>query len=164
MPRDCNAGAARDLRDMFGQFASGVTVIACGPEGDEHGMTANAFMSVSLDPPLVTVSLQNDCRMSSRLKVGDRFGVSILAEDQRAASDHFAGRAIEADAARFERKANAPVLQGALAWIAGTVVQQAPAGDHTLYIARVEDFDRSGGTPLLFFGGAYRRISQEAGQ
>lgn len=158
------APCARDLRDMFGQFASGVTVIACGEPGEEHGMTANAFMSVSLDPPLVLVSLQNDSRMRDRLEPGSRFGVSILAEDQQAASDHFAGRAEDPNVVRFERKGSAPVLAGALASIACSVERRQPAGDHTIYIARVEAFDRTAGTPLVFFGGAYRTINQEAGR
>lgn len=150
------------LRQIFGQFASGVTVIASGAGGDVHAMTANAFMSVSLDPPLALISLQNECRMRRRVDQEGRFGVSILAADQAAQSDHFAGRATDCAAPRFTERAAAPVLEGALAWISCKVEQQLPAGDHTLFIARVEDFDQSTGAPLLFYGGAYRTLNKEA--
>lgn len=157
-----NGTDARALRDMFGQFASGVTVIAAGVEGDVHGMTANAFMSVSLDPPLILVSLSNSSNMRQKIEADGRFGVSILAAGQKAASEHFAGRAEYAETAQFERRADAPVVVGALAWLACSMEQHLIAGDHTLIIARVNAFAQSTGAPLLFFGGQYRTLDEEA--
>ena len=151
----------RALRDMFGQFASGVTVIASGDDDDIHAMTANAFMSVSLEPALILVSLQNESRMRARIERVGPFGVSILAEGQSAASDHCAGRLDAEDAVRFERLAGAPVLKGALAWMACSIESACPAGDHTLIIARVNNYGQAIGKPLLFYGGKYRSLDQE---
>ena len=162
MPLDRSSADPRALRDMFGQFASGVTVIASGDADDVHAMTANAFMSVSLNPPLILVSLQNESRMRTRIDRDSRFGVSILAADQEAASDHFAGRTEAEAAVRFRLQNDTPVLEGALAWMACTVETVCPAGDHTLFIAHVDDYDQTSGAPLLFFGGQYRSLDQEA--
>lgn len=162
VPKPCAIGAeGRALRDIFGQFASGVTIIAAGAEKDVHGMTANAFMSVSLDPPLILVSLKNDSNMRQKIEADGRFSVSILAEEQKAASEHFSGRAENAETALFEHQAGAPVVAGALAWISCSVEQQHVAGDHTLIIARVDAFAQSSGAPLLFFGGEYRTLNHE---
>lgn len=150
------------LRRIFGQFASGVTVIASGAPGAVHGMTANAFMSVSLDPALILVSLKNDSRMRGVVDESGRFGISILAEDQQSASEHFAGRLFDEAAAAFEFPGSTPVLKGALAWISCCVEQRVMAGDHTLFIAKVDDFFHSEGSPLLFYGGQYRTLSRGA--
>ena len=166
-PYDVGAGVAdpsdgRALRQMFGQFASGVTVITSGAIDDVHGMTANAFMSVSLDPALILISLKNASRMRDVIDARGCFGVSILAEGQRSVSDHFAGRLVDETAARFERSGDTPVLAGALAWIVCSVEQRHLAGDHTLFVARVDDFLQTEGAPLLFFDGRYRTLSEGA--
>lgn len=150
------------LRQIFGQFASGVTVITSGAESAVHGMTANTFMSVSLEPALILISLQNDSRMRQVIDAEGRFGVSILADGQQSVSDHFAGRTEDAAAASFEYRGGTPVVKDALAWIACSVEQRHLAGDHTLFIAHVDDFLQSEGAPLLFFGGQYRTLSEGA--
>src|SRR5690606_41805678 len=82
---------SRAFRNALGQFATGVTVITVkGPEG-LHGMTANAFTSVSLDPPLVLVCIDNRNRTHSLIQVAGKFGVSVLAEDHQNVPRHFAG-------------------------------------------------------------------------
>ena len=74
-------------------FATGVTVITTARQGDQvHGMTANAFMSVSLRPPLVVISVDRRAKMHALLHEGRRYGISVLADEQRALSDRFAGR------------------------------------------------------------------------
>ncbi len=83
----------RQFRNALGRFASGVTVLTAEYEEQTHGMTANAFVSVSLDPPLILVSLDNRSNMHRILPQVRRFGISVLAEDQDALSNHFAGRA-----------------------------------------------------------------------
>lgn len=81
----------RHFRRTLGRFATGVTVVTVArPEGP-HGMTANAFLSVSLDPPLVLVSVDRRARMHAYLAEATRYGVSILARDQEIAARHFAG-------------------------------------------------------------------------
>ena len=79
-----------EYRRALGRFASGITVVTTSHDGHAHGMTANGFMSVSLDPPLVVVSLANTCRLHSLLPASGRYGVSVLSESQEPLSRHFA--------------------------------------------------------------------------
>jgi flavin reductase len=112
-----------DFRKALGCFATGVTVITVDEGGEVHGMTANAFSSVSLDPPLVLVCVGHQARTHAFLQAKKRFGVNVLAADQRAISEYYA-RATETHqhaeraGARFERTSHGtPVLYGALAYL-----------------------------------------------
>src|ERR687896_1290445 len=103
------------LRRTLGMFATGVTVITTR-EGDQvHGMTANAFMSVSLEPPLVLISVDRRTKMCRLLHEGSTYGVSVLCETQSGLSDRFAGRPATPDAPepRFELIHDTPVVDGA---------------------------------------------------
>ena len=82
----------RHFRATMGRFATGVTVVTVGYGEHPHGMTANAFMSISLDPPLVLISVGQRARMNQHLELGVRYGVNVLSEQQEAISRHFAGR------------------------------------------------------------------------
>src|SRR5215831_20562820 len=99
---ETGSGAGSDpsveFRRTLGMFATGVTVITTRAGDQVHGMTANAFMSVSLRPPLILVSVDRRARMNALLREGVRFGVSVLEERQGALSDHFAGRVRDEDA------------------------------------------------------------------
>lgn len=148
----------REFRRTLGRFASGITVVTTKNEGEVYGMTANAFVSVSLDPPLVLVSLDNRAKMNSILPESKRYGVSILNNGQEHLSQHFAGRPKEGLDVPFEEKMGMPVLEGVLARLVCRVVDEHPAGDHTLYIGRVEYLDYSSGAPLLFYTGGYRHL------
>jgi len=149
----------------MGSFATGVTVITVDHEGEVEGMTANAFTSVSLDPLLVLVCVHQRARTHARLHAKKRFGVNVLAEDQRAISEYYA-RAMashqEAEkeaGARFDRtKHGTPVLHGALAYLECRLHSAQDAGDHTIFIAEVEDVVVREGEPLLYFRGQYRRM------
>jgi len=149
----------RQFRNALGRFASGVTVITTEHEGRTHGMTANAFVSVSLDPPLVLVSVDNRAQMHQLLALAPRYGVSVLAEDQEMLSNHFAGRATEGLQIPFVTKHDTPVLDGAVAYLVARVVEAHPAGDHTLYIGQVEYVDWRDDKPLLFYAGKYQQLS-----
>lgn len=149
---------SRPLRDSLGRFATGVTVITTVENGTTHGMTANAFVSVSLDPPLVLVSLDNRSQMHRILPTAGRYGVSVLAEDQKALSDHFAGRGTGDAEIRFIRRAGTALLEGAVAHFVVKVMNVHPAGDHTLYVGLVEDFQFRDENPLLFYAGKYQRL------
>lgn len=151
----------RELRKAFGRFASGVTVVTTSHDSRTHGMTANAFVSVSLDPPLVLISVDHRAHLHQILPSSKRYGVSVLAEDQEALSDHFAGRAGEVEI-EFVERSGMPLLAGALAYFVVDVVDMHPAGDHTLYIGRVEHFEARDGSPLLFHAGKYERIQSKA--
>jgi flavin reductase (DIM6/NTAB) family NADH-FMN oxidoreductase RutF len=153
------------LRKTLGMFATGVTVITTR-EGDQvHGMTANAFMSVSLEPPLVLISVDRRTRMCGLLYGGRNFGVSVLSEGQAALSDRFAGRpALEGTAPRFEVVHDTPLVEGALAHFVANVDRSYWGGDHSLFLGRVEYAHyREDGAPLLFHGGRYERLTPAAG-
>jgi flavin reductase (DIM6/NTAB) family NADH-FMN oxidoreductase RutF len=137
-----------------------VTVITTRAGGQTHAMTANAFVSVSLEPPLVLVSIDRRARMDGLLADSRRYGVSVLAEDQEALSDYFAGRRAEAVPITFVDWNGWPVLQGAVARLVAEVVESHPAGDHTLHVGRVTAIDWQEGKPLLFYAGRYRKLAE----
>jgi flavin reductase (DIM6/NTAB) family NADH-FMN oxidoreductase RutF len=153
---------ANDFRKAMGSFATGVTVITVDQEGEVHGMTANAFTAVSLDPVLVLVCVDHQARTHAHLQARKRFGVNVLRRDQQAISEYYAGPAethqhAEAAGARFDRTAQGTtVLQGALAYLECRLHSAQPAGDHTIFIAEVEHVEARGGEPLLYFRSQYR--------
>ena len=157
-----------EFRKAMGTFATGVTIITLDMEGEVHGMTANAFASVSLDPPLLLVCVDHSARTHAHLHAKKRFGVNILAQDQRVISEYYARpvhtheHAEEEAGARFERTAKGtPILCGALAYLECRLQSAQEAGDHTIFIAEVEAVVVRQGEPLLFFRGKYRRIGGE---
>jgi flavin reductase (DIM6/NTAB) family NADH-FMN oxidoreductase RutF len=148
-------GSPARFRRALGRFATGVTVVTTPTGGAPHGMTANGFMSVSLDPPLVLVSLTKQSRLFGFLAETRRFGVSILSEDQETLSRHFGGRPQEGLELDFAWAGGLPFVPGALGQIGCRVVDEHPAGDHILVIGEVEHLDYRDGAPLLFFTGTY---------
>jgi flavin reductase (DIM6/NTAB) family NADH-FMN oxidoreductase RutF len=154
---------ARQFRSALGRFASGVTIITASYEGQTHGMTANAFVSVSLDPPLVLVSLDNRSYMHKILPAAGHYGVSILAEKQEQLSNHFAGRTQEGLHIRFVTRGDVPLIEGAVAYFTVKVIDVHPAGDHTLYVGHVEHFESRDDKPLLFYAGRYQLLREKIG-
>jgi flavin reductase (DIM6/NTAB) family NADH-FMN oxidoreductase RutF len=157
-----------EFRKALASFATGITVITLDSEGEVHGMTANAFTSVSLDPMLVLVCVDQRAQTHAHLHAKKRFGVNVLAETHRAISEYYArparahDRAAEEAGASFERTQHGtPVLQGALAYLECRLHTAQDAGDHTIFIAEVEDVVVREGNPLLYFGSKYRRIGAE---
>lgn len=155
-----------EFRRALGSFATGVTVITVDYQGEVHGMTANAFSSVSLDPLLVLVCVDHRARTHTYLHARKRFGVNILADDQQAISEFYASATQtpqDADQAGacFDRTAHGtPVLHGALAYLECRLQTAQDAGDHTIFIAEVEDVMVREGQPLLYFRGQYRKIGE----
>src|SRR6266550_2482172 len=140
------------FRKVLGHFASGVTIITTMYENVVHGMTANAFCSVSLEPPLVLVSVGNQSHMHTLLAQSRRYGVSVLASDQEALARYFSGRSQELLQIPFAWDEGYPLIEGALARLICTVVHAYPAGDHTLYVGQVESLEYSAhSAPLLFY-------------
>ena len=150
------------FRRTLGMFATGVTVLTTRVGEQVHGMTANAFMSVSLRPPLVLVSIDRRARMGALLHEGTRFGVSVLEARQTGLSDRFAGRiSDEVPEATFEIVHETPLVEGALAHLVARVVRSYWGGDHSLFLGQVE-FARYGvGLPLLFHSGRYERLVED---
>ena len=149
------------FRRTLGMFATGVTVLTTRSGDTVHGMTANAFMSVSLRPPLVLVSVDRRARMSNLLHEGTRMGVNVLEAGQAALSDHFAGRIAEGVEPRFELVQDTPLVDGALAHLATRVVRSYWGGDHSLFLAQVAYARYGDGEPLLFHGGRYERLVRD---
>ncbi|NVI88921.1 flavin reductase family protein [Actinomadura sp. BRA 177] len=155
------------MRRTFGTFATGVTVVTVGGAAP-HAMTANAFTSVSLDPPLVLVCVGHDAVMHDCMAAG-RFGVSVLSDGQEAVARHFADRGRPLGAAQFSGVGcrtgpltGAPLIEGALAHIECEVQRRCDGGDHTIFIGRLLGMDLfANGDPLLFYRGRFRLLEPE---
>jgi flavin reductase (DIM6/NTAB) family NADH-FMN oxidoreductase RutF len=157
-----------EFRRAMGCFATGVTVITVDYEGEVQGMTANAFTSVSLDPLLVLVCVDRQARTHAHLHARKRFGINVLSEGQRAIAEHYArhdrdpAHAEEEAGARFDRTAHGtPVMHGALAYFECRLQSAQDAGDHTIFIAEVEDIVLRSGQPLLYFLSKYRKLGPQ---
>lgn len=145
----------RMFRNAMGKFATGVTVIATKTDEDIHGMTANAFMSVSLNPKLVTISIDNRANMLERINQSNQFSVNILSKDQQDISMHFAGQTNEKRKIEFSLMQNVPTLDESLVSIVCNVKDSHIVGDHTLFIGEVIDIKLNEGEPLTFYSGQY---------
>jgi len=154
---------AAAFRRTLGMFATGVTVITTQAGDQVHGMTANAFMSVSLRPPLVVISVDRRAKMHALLHEGRRYGISVLADEQRGLSDRFAGRTGEGtEEVEFDLVHETPLVRGALAHLVAKVVRSNWGGDHSLFVGQVEYARYGEGQPLLFQGGRYQHLLERA--
>ncbi|CAM5588615.1 MULTISPECIES: flavin reductase family protein [Streptomyces] len=161
-----------EFRAALSRLTAGVVLVTAhdpeeGPRGEDVGMTATAFMSVSLDPPLVMVSVRNGSRMDELLERQPHWAVSVLSEGQRHIAGRFAMKGRISDRLLFEdmpvargEHTDAPLAVGALATLECRTEQRVTAGDHTLVVARVLDAatPAAEGGPLTYFRGRYRRL------
>lgn len=150
----------RQLRDALGAFVTGVTVVTTrDKEGVAHGVTANSFSSVSLEPPLILWSQALTSRSFSAFRDADHFAVNILAEDQMAISNHFAKSRDDKfnGVAYRDGLGDVPVVDGAAAYLECVKVESHLVGDHMLYIGRVERIGKSSRKSLAFSDGKYMR-------
>ena len=157
---------SQDFRNACGHFVTGVTVITtrCAGEG-EHGMTANAFMSISLVPPLIAVSIADTAKMLKHVRKAGRFAVSILSRSMEPLAWHFSGKSNQGIREVFEDCDGLPVIRDALAAFAAHVVAEIPAGDHTIYIGRVSRLvQRVGREPLIFNQGRFAILERGCGR
>jgi flavin reductase (DIM6/NTAB) family NADH-FMN oxidoreductase RutF len=153
--------AAREFRQVMGRFATGVTVVTTVERNTVHGMTANGFLSVSLRPPLVLVSLGR-CKMNEMLPRSGRYGVSVLSQDQQHFAAHFAAQKTSRIEPTFTWQNGLPLLEGALAHLVCRVVDVHRAGDHVLWIGEVEFLDHRDDEPLLFYTGRFGTLQEIA--
>ena len=158
---------APEFRKALGQFATGLTVVTAEREpGLVHGMTANSFTSVSLDPLLILICVDQRAKMLSLLHKKKRFGISVLKQGQEAISEYFAKGEQSADAEqrlsiRYRwTPGGVPVLEGTLLHLTCNVNASHVAGDHTIFVGEVEDAAIHDGEPLLYFRGEYRNIAR----
>jgi flavin reductase (DIM6/NTAB) family NADH-FMN oxidoreductase RutF len=150
-----------DFRKVLGHFASGLTVITtCDADGRPTGLTASAFTSVSLDPPLILVCVAHKSQSYPAMMDRGRFAVNFLRSEQEDISRRFATSRLD----KFDgvphrmTELGLPVLTEALAHVECVTVNKYVEGDHTVFIGRVEDCGTSDGTPLLYFRGTYARL------
>jgi len=146
------------FRRVMGRFATGVTVITAEAEGGVRGMTANAFMSGSLSPPLCIISVARKAKLHTLLTTSRTFGVSMLAQGQEAISRHFAGQGPTEPELLFEHMAGVPVLANVCAALAAEVEARHDCGDHSLFIGRVLGLRDDDRLPLVFHGGKYATL------
>ena len=153
----------RELRNVMGHFATGVTVITTrNADGKPFGLTANALSSLSLDPPLILVCIDKGVDCYACFAESKVFAVNFLSEEQEQLSRRFATKGIE----KFEGVAyqpgdcGVPLLEGALGYVECKVVSGYEGGDHTIYVGEIQNAAASGDRPLLFFKGKYYRLPQ----
>ncbi len=160
------------FRRAMGAFATGVTVVTVRRDGDSggalHGMTVNAFSSVSLDPTLLLVCLGTSGRGHELIDAAGAFCVNVLADDQQHLSRWFADRHRPADSSMFDGvpftigATGCPVILGAAASFDCRVHQLVPAGDHVIVIGEVVSLThRDAAEPLVFHAGGYRALSDD---
>jgi flavin reductase (DIM6/NTAB) family NADH-FMN oxidoreductase RutF len=157
----------RALRDAFGCFITGVTVITTiDAAGKPLGFTANSFTSVSLDPPLLLISMANSSANLASFTAGRGFAVNILAEGQKDISANFARRSEDRFASVYWRKGpvGSPLIAGVSAWFDCTLEQAVAAGDHTILIGRIGGFEATAHPGLGYYRGAYVTPATTAAQ
>jgi 3-hydroxy-9,10-secoandrosta-1,3,5(10)-triene-9,17-dione monooxygenase reductase component len=151
------------FRSVLGRFVSGVTILtARDAAGVDHGMTASAFCSVSLDPPLVLASVAHDATLHPVLLAQDEMAVSVLTASQEAIARRFAEKLDNRfDGVGFTRGlTGAPLIEGALAVIEGRVVHRYAGGDHTVFIAEVLAASATMDEPLVYYRGGYAHLAR----
>jgi flavin reductase (DIM6/NTAB) family NADH-FMN oxidoreductase RutF len=168
--------ASDTFRQVMGRFATGISVVTTYEDGAAKpaGITVNALSSVSLDPPLVMVALDRSRFITPMVGAAGRYAVNVLGEDQQALSDCFAhapvspGREAFCGAAWHPGPTGLPLVDGSIATLECTVVETFSAGDHDLFIGRVDSLDApdeaadAGTFPLLYFRRRYLRIERGA--
>ena len=149
-----------EQRLIMGHFATGVTIVTTHYKGELHGMTANAVTSLSLEPPLVLVSVDCQANMNTCLKASECFAVNILTEGQEDLSTRFAKRGPKdfSDIDHRTEITGSPVFNKSLAYVDCKVVQILPGGDHDLFIGEIIVGDTGEGRPLMFYKGKYGRL------
>jgi flavin reductase (DIM6/NTAB) family NADH-FMN oxidoreductase RutF len=146
------------FRRVMGSFTTGITVITADSVDEVRGMTANAFMSGSLMPPLCIISVAKMARMHDLLGTSTHFGVSILARGQEAVSQHFARQGATEPDLSFEHIEGVPVLTGVSAALAAEVDTRHDCGDHSIFIGRVIGLREYSRSPLVYHGGKYAAL------
>ncbi len=157
--------AADHFRRVLGHFATGITVLTtCDADQRPTGLTASAFCSVSLEPPLILVCVDHKSQSYPALRERGQFAVNILRADQEAISRRFASTSLtKFDGVPYRLGAlGVPLLDEALAQLECVVVSAHVEGDHTIFVGRVEQTRLTDGQPLLYYRGRYARLADSA--
>jgi flavin reductase (DIM6/NTAB) family NADH-FMN oxidoreductase RutF len=150
-------------RKIMGRFATGVTVVTTSKDGQHGGLTANAFCSLSLDPPLVLVAVDKKAGSHAELLSHRCYAVNILSTEQEAISQRFA-KSGPKDFSGLKWKTavtGAPVLEGTLGYVDCRVVDVLRGGDHDIFVGEIVAGELADeGQPLLYFSGKYRKLAE----
>ena len=141
---------SRLLRQAFGKFPTGVTVVTWFDEEEINGITVNSFTSVSLHPPLALVSIDKKANSYTQMQ-NKNFTINVLAADQEAIAWQFAGRQQEGLAIEWDKEGNSPVIKGSGAYFKCKPWQEYEAGDHVLFVGEITEFSRQDADSLTFF-------------
>ena len=152
------------FRDVIGRFASGVTVITTSADDGDHGTTASAVSSLSMDPPMLLVCLNRTSDTRTAVLSSGVFGVNILAEDQAPVAAGFARKGTDKFAGiRVVRgRTGIPLVENALAHLECEVHETVTGGTHTVFLARVPDASGTDASPLTYFRGRFGRLAEAA--
>jgi flavin reductase len=162
---ESNAGAEGAVdqalfRKVMASFVTGVTVVTTQVRGEVRGMTANAFVSGSLDPPLCVISVGKKARMHGFLIEAGHFGVNILARGQETLINHFAGRPVEWLEPKFEYAGDTPVFAHAHATMAARIAALYECGDHSLFVGHIFALRHDDIAPIVLHVGRLSGLSQ----
>lgn len=166
MTEDARNLPGEQLRQAMRRWVTGVSIVTAQHDGQRHGMTVNSFVSISLDPALVSITLAVDTRTYAMLKSTQLFGVTVLDQDQAHLSDIFAGRVPDggdrfADVEPFYLSGQVPLISGGLAALECQVVHEYPMQNSTLFIGQVQAaWHREEGEPLIYYNRTYHRMEK----
>ncbi|HXB49408.1 MAG TPA: flavin reductase family protein [Streptosporangiaceae bacterium] len=154
------------LRRVFAAFPTGVAAVAAVIDGEPSGLAASSFVSVSLDPPLVSVCVAHTSTTWPALRSAGRLGISVLGDHQEQASRQLSSRSAGRFAGLDWRATadGAVLLSEASAWFDCSLEQEIPAGDHDIVLLRVHDLGASEVMPLVFHGSRYRQLTSRCRQ
>lgn len=140
------------FKDAMSQLAAAVAIVTTGSESEPHGTTVSAFMSLSLDPPMVLVSLDEKSSLLALLAEGSSIGINVLSTEQDVLARRFANKSVDRFAGvEWSMADGAPQLAGDHTWVAGTVSRIIAAGDHFLVLVDVEAAEVNSNCPLLYW-------------
>lgn len=146
------------FRDAMGKFATGITVVTTEDDGEIMGMTVNAFMSISLNPKLIAISIDKKATLYNKLQETKKFGVSMLKENQKELSMIFAKQMKNDRKINYTYQDGVPVIKDTLAMLSCSVKDMIKAGDHMIFIGEVTDITINDSDPILYFNGAYHQF------
>lgn len=162
-----SAVSTEELKRVLARWATGVTIVTSRAGDRVHGMTVTAFTEASIEPPLVLICADRSSSTHAAIAQGRVFAVNLLSDEQQALSQRFASQ--EEESRRFDGlevetgKTGAPLISGALAALDCRVVAAHEAGDHVIYVGHVAEARYADREPLLYYAGAYRKLSEREG-
>jgi flavin reductase (DIM6/NTAB) family NADH-FMN oxidoreductase RutF len=163
-------GSGHTFRQAAGRFASGVTVVTTRASEGAYGVTVSSFASLSLNPLLVTVSINRSSRLLEYVRSVEVFAVSVLADDQQPVASYFATSGRRPEPAGFStvpttvQQTGTPIIAGCLSWFDCALEDILPGGDHEILVGRVAAAGGRTGQPLVYWSGEYRALTAETPQ